>query len=194
MENYICVMGFQMSLQLDPYTFKEIGPKVEVVQAQANIHGWERRGDDNLLDEQPWIEGAWLVKHNGKYYYHYSGPGTEFKTYGDGIYVSDSPLGPYEYATYSPYTFKPTGFISGAGHGGTFQDKEGKYWHIGTMTISVNHIFERRLALYPVTFDDDGNIRCNTVFSDFPMFNPGIAESHVDSSFAGMLLLSYKNM
>ncbi|MFN8208973.1 MAG: family 43 glycosylhydrolase [Bacteroidales bacterium] len=179
-------------VELDPLTFKEIGSKVDVLTAHANIYGWERRGDDNLLDEQPWIEGSWMIKANGKYYLHYAGPGTEFKTYGDGIYVADAPLGPYQYATYSPFAFKPTGFITGVGHGATFKDKNGKYWHIGTMTISVKHMFERRLGLYPVDFDADGNIRCNTSWGDYPQLFPGTNSDPVDSSFAGIMLLSGK--
>jgi xylan 1,4-beta-xylosidase len=179
-------------VELDPFTFKEIGSKVDVVHAQANIHGWERRGDDNLLDEQPWIEGTWMIKENGKYFLHYAGPGTEFKTYADGIYTADSPLGPYEYATYSPFSFKPTGFISGAGHGCTFKAKDGNYWHIGTMTISVKHMFERRLGLSPVAVDEDGHIHCNTAWGDYPQYFPGIMDHPADSNFTGMMLLSHK--
>lgn len=179
-------------VEMDPKTFEEIGPVVDILHAQADIHGWERRGDDNLLDEVPWIEGSWMVKHEGRYYLHYAGPGTEFKTYADGIYVADSPLGPYEYAEYSPFAFKPTGFICGAGHGSTFQDMDGQYWHIGTMTISVNHMFERRLGLYPVAFDEDGHIRCNTVLGDYPQYYPGEVENMIENKFAGLMLLSHK--
>jgi xylan 1,4-beta-xylosidase len=179
-------------IELDPVTFKEKGSKVDVILAQASIHGWERRGDDNLMDEQPWIEGSWMIKSNNKYYLHYAGPGTEFKTYADGVYVAGSPLGPYEYAPYNPFSFKPTGFITGAGHGCTFKDKNGKYWHIGTMTISVRHMFERRLGLAPVAFDKDGHIHSNTDWGDYPMFFPGVKDDPVDSSFAGMMLLSHK--
>ena len=179
-------------VELDPVSFKEIGSRVDLLFAQASVHGWERRGDDNRLDEVPWIEGSWMIKKNGTYYLHYAGPGTEFKTYADGIYVADSPLGPYNYAEYSPFSFKPTGFICGAGHGSTFMDKDGQYWHIGTMTISVKHIFERRLGLYPVGFDTDGHIHCNTVLGDYPQYLPGEMENMVDHSFAGMLLLSHK--
>jgi xylan 1,4-beta-xylosidase len=179
-------------VELDPVTFQEIGSKVDVVFAQASVHGWERRGDDNLLDEEPWIEGSWMIKKNGKYYLHYAGPGTEFKTYADGIYVADSPLGPYEYATYSPFAFKPTGFIAGAGHGSTFKDKDGNYWHIGTMTISVKHMFERRLGLAPVAFDEDGHIHCNTAWGDYPQYFPGVKDDHIDSTYTGMMLLSHK--
>jgi len=180
-------------VELDPTTFQEKGSEVDLVFSMASSHGWERRGDDNLLDEVPWIEGAWMNKINNKYYLHYAAPGTEFKTYADGIYVSsDSAKGPFQYATYSPFSFKPTGFISGAGHGCTFMDKDSNYWHIATMTISVKHMFERRLGLFPVAVDADSNIRCNTVFGDYPQYLPGIESDPIDDNFAGMLLLSHK--
>ncbi len=180
------------AVELDPFSFQEISSVVNIVYNHADIHGWERRGDDNLLDEFPWIEGSWMVKENNKYYLQYAGPGTEFKTYADGIYVADSPMGPYEYATYSPCDFKPTGFICGTGHGSTFKDKDGQYWHIGTMSISVNADFERRLGLWPVDFDEDGQIHCNTVLGDYPQFYPGEKTDIINNSFAGMLLLSNK--
>lgn len=179
-------------VELDPFTFAEIGNPVNIVYNQASIHGWERRGDDNLLDEVPWIEGSWMTKDNGKYYLQYSAPGTEFKTYADGIYVADSPLGPYVYADYSPFSFKPTGFITGAGHGSTFIDKKGQYWRVLTMVISVKHIFERRLGIYPVSFAADGQMRCNTAFADYPQYLPGLREDPVNNNFAGMVLLSHK--
>ncbi|MBN1694139.1 family 43 glycosylhydrolase [candidate division WOR-3 bacterium] len=180
-------------VELEPITFEEKGSQVDLVFSMASSHGWERRGDDNLLDEYPWIEGSWMNKINNKYYLHYAAPGTEWKTYADGIYVSsDSAKGPFEYATYSPFSFKPTGFISGAGHGCTFMDKDSNYWHIATMTISVNHMFERRLGLFPVAVDADSNIRCNTVFGDYPQYLPGIMSDPTNENFAGMLLLSHK--
>ena len=180
-------------VELNPMTFLEMGSPLDLIYSSANTHGWERRGDDNLLDEQPWVEGSWMTKINGKYYLEYSAPGTEFRTYADGVYVSsDSAKGPFQYATYSPAVFKPTGFISGGGHGCTFMDKDGHYWHIGTMTISVKHMFERRLALFPVAVDADGNFHCNTAFGDYPQYYPGIKSNPINDNFAGMLLLSHK--
>jgi|GEM_PF-255564 len=181
-------------VELDPITFKEIGKPVNIVYADTTNHGWERRGEGVKFEEdlRPWIEGCWMVKHNGKYYLHYSAPGTEWKTYSDGIYVSDSPMGPFTYAPYSPVDFKPSGFVCGGGHGSTFKDKNGQYWHIGTMTISQKHIFERRLALFPVGFDADGHIHTNTVFGDYPQYFPGIKADPANENFAGMMLLSHK--
>jgi xylan 1,4-beta-xylosidase len=179
-------------VELNPTTFQEIGSPVTLFYGQAAQHGWERRGDDNLLDEHPWIEGSWMVKENGKYYLHYAAPGTEFKTYADGIYEADSAKGPFTYATYSPADFKPTGFICGTGHGCTFKDKNGQYWHIGTMTISVKNMFERRLGLFPVGFSEDGDIHCNTVWGDYPQYLPGESENPADDNFSGLMLLSRK--
>ncbi len=177
-------------VELDPYSFSEIGAPVTLFGSHASSYGWERRGDDNLLDEQPWIEGSWMVKYDNKYYLHYSAPGTEFKTYAHGIYVSDSPKGPFQYADYSPFSFKPTGFICGAGHGCTFRDKNDNYWCVATMTISVKHMFERRLGLFPVSFDADGHINCNTVFADYPQYLPGEKNDPGIDNRTGMMLLS----
>ena len=56
-------------------------------------------------------EGSWMNKYNGKYYLQYASPGTEFKTYADGVYTSDSPNGPFKYETYSPFSYKPGGVV-----------------------------------------------------------------------------------
>jgi hypothetical protein len=173
-------------------SFQEIGNTDTTIYANAANHGWERRGDTNLMDEVPWIEGCWMTKYLGKYYLQYAGPGTEFKTYADGIYTSDNPLGPFEYAPYSPFSFKPTGFVTGAGHGNTFQDKEGNYWRVVTMTISVVHMFERRLGIFPAAFDADSIMHTNTVFGDYPQYLPGVKDSPIDSNFTGWMLLSHK--
>jgi len=76
--------------------------------------------------------------------------------YGDGVYWSDvSPMGPYTRDPHNPVSHKPTGFIPGAGHGSTFQDLNGQWWHIATGVISVRHNFERRIMLFPAYFDPD---------------------------------------
>src|ERR1039458_2257460 len=67
-----------------------------------------------------------------------------FRANADGLYPATSPSGPFTYSQSSPFSHKPTGFITGAGHSATFADKQGHYWHIATMVISVKHQFERR--------------------------------------------------
>jgi hypothetical protein len=43
----------------------------------------EKIWDNTFLD--PFIEGAWMTKHNNKYYLQYGAPGTEFSGYADGV-------------------------------------------------------------------------------------------------------------
>lgn len=44
---------------------------------------------------QPYVEGAFMTKHDGRYYLQYAAPGTQYNTYADGVYVGQSPLGPF---------------------------------------------------------------------------------------------------
>ena len=122
-----------------------------------------------FLSNRPYIEGAWMNKHDGKYYLQYACPGTQYNIYADGVYVSDKPLGPYKLAKNNPFSYKPGGFIPGAGHGSTMEDATGSLWHTSTMRISVNHNFERRVGLWPAGFDKDGELFCNQRYGDWPM-------------------------
>ena len=134
-----------------------------------------------------------MTKYNNRYYFQYAAPGTEFKTYADGVYTSDSPLGPFTYETYSPFSYKPGGFAGGAGHSSTFQDKYGNYWHVSTMSISIRHMFERRLGIYPAAFDKDGVLRTFTAFGDYPTVIPDHKTDFEEADlFRGWMLLSFK--
>lgn len=122
---------------------------------------------DYILD-RGYIEGAWMTKHRGVYYLQYGTPGAQFNIYNDGVYVSDKPLGPFTLARNNPFSYKPGGFLPGAGHGSTMTDKAGSTWHISTMRISVNHVFERRVGLWPAGWDPDGELFCNQRYGDWP--------------------------
>ena len=182
------IYGIELDYQNN---FKPIGKPVICFDRNTDVHGWERPGDNNELERAPWIEGAWMNKLNGKYYLQYAAPGTEFKSYADGVYVSDNPLGPFEYAGHNPFSLKAGGFSCGAGHGSTFSDKFGNLWHIGTVTISVNHIFERRLALFPVMLDQDSIMYAYTTFGDYPLSIPGYKFPDPQELFPGLMLLSF---
>lgn len=123
----------------------------------------------DMIEGRPFIEGSWMTKHDSKYYLQYAITGTEYNVYADGVYVSDSPLGPFTLAESNPYSLKLGGFIEGAGHGSTMRDKEGAWWHTATQRISIHHPFERRVGLWPAGFDDDGNLFCNQRYGDWPI-------------------------
>lgn len=179
------------AVELDNKTFNPIGSPVPVLNSKRDVYGWERKGDYNDKGENPWIEGSWMTKRDGRYYLQYAGPGTEFKSYSDGVYVSDKPLGPFTLAKHNPASYKPEGFIAGAGHSSTFQDRYGNYWHIATMTISQKHMFERRLGLFPLFFDKDGEMHVHTTFGDFPFKIPAKKIDKPEELSPAWMLLSY---
>lgn len=170
--------------------FRPSEETLELFKLDGDSHGWERFGEnheDTVL--KGYMEGPWLTKHDGKYYMQYAAPGTEFNVYGDGVYTSDSPLGPYVYAPNNPISYKPGGFINGAGHGSTVLGPGNLYWHFGSMSVSVNVNWERRLAMFPTYFDEDGLMYSNTNFGDYPHY--GTMEGSRSGEFTGWMLLSY---
>ena len=169
-----------------------VGAALEMIVLRPEIHGWERFGRDHRETIKPFMEGTWVTKHRGKYYLQYGAPGTEHNVYANGTYVSDKPLGPWTYQAHNPVSYKPGGFVNGAGHGNTFQDKHGNFWNTGTPWIAVNYDFERRIAMFPAGFDKDGIMYANNRFGDFPQRIPTDKWERAEELFAGWMLLSYK--
>jgi hypothetical protein len=159
-------------IELNRQTMEPIGTRKEMYLLEPWRYGWHRFGehmDNTFLD--PFIEGAWMTKHNGKYYLQYGAPGTEFSGYADGVVVGSSPLGPFTPQS-DPLSMKPGGFARGAGHGATFTDNNGNYWHVSTIIINVKNNFERRIGIWPAGFDADDIMWCNTAFGDYPLYLP----------------------
>ena len=178
--------------EIDRKTLQPIGENKALIKLHDEEHGWERYGeynDNNFLN--PFIEGAWMNKHDGKYYLQYGGPGTELRGYGDGVYTSDHPLGPFTYQPANPFSYKPGGFARGAGHGCTYQDAFGNWWHISSIVVNVKNNFERRLGIWPAGFDDQGVLYSNTAFGDYPQYMPAMKKNHLQGNFRGWMLLNY---
>lgn len=179
-------------MKLNRKTFQPEGERIPVLALNDDEHGWERFGEyNNNTFLQPFTEGAFMTKHNGKYYLQYGAPGTEFSGYADGVYVGKHPLGPFEYQSHNPFSYKPGGFARGAGHGATFTDSNDKYWHVSTIGICVKNNFERRLGIWPAGFDKDDILYSNTAYGDYPTFLPSENKGHLSESFAGWMLLNY---
>lgn len=172
------------------HRFRPEGKPVELFNLDGNKHGWERFGENHSDTLPGYIEGPWLTRFNNKYYMQYAAPGTEFNVYGDGVYIADSPLGPYHYAPNNPVFYKPGGFANGAGHGSTVAGPQDMLWHFASMAVSVNVNWERRLCMFPAYFDKDGLMYSNTSFGDYPHYAP--ATPGKAGEFTGWMLLSYK--
>ncbi|MHA8107511.1 family 43 glycosylhydrolase [Aquirufa sp. 5-AUSEE-100C1] len=178
--------------EIDRKTLQPIGERHELIRLHDDLHGWERFGEyqDNTF-LKPFMEGAWMNKYKGKYYLQYGAPGTEFSSYGDGVYTSDKPFGPFTYQAHNPFSFKPGGFTRGAGHGATFEGQFGNWWHVSTITIAVKNSFERRLGLWPTAFDQDGILYTNTAYGDYPHRMPTSRVDNPRDLFTGWMLLNY---
>lgn len=196
-------------IELDRETLMPIGDKKPLIDSDIKCHGWERFRfpgkvkikSRNFLFKfldfifnikgRPYMEGAFVNKWNGYYYLQYAAPGTEYPVYGDGVYRSSHPLGPYTMMPNTPFSLKPSGFITGAGHGSTIEDEYGNLWHAATMRISVNMKFERRLGIFPAGIDENGVLYCNQNFADYPIIVPD-GKFDARSIVPRYMLLSYK--
>lgn len=182
----IALLKAQMAKNLgcSPDEITDITPAIEATPEQY------RPLLKAALSDNPYIEGAWMTKHDGKYYLQYASPGTQSNIYNDGVYVSDSPLGPFTICPNNPFSYSPGGFCPGAGHGSTMKDKAGNWWHTSTMRISVNHEFERRVGIWPAGFDKDGELFCNQRYGDWPQ---SVTDKAKDPWAApAWMLLSYR--
>lgn len=180
-------------IELDRKTMQPLGTRTELFVLKPDRFGWQRFGehmDNTFLN--PFMEGAHMTKHNGKYYMQYGAPGTEFSGYGDGVAVSSTPLTDNWVHQSDPLSFKLGGFARGAGHGATFQDNWQNYWHVSTVVVAVKNNFERRIGIWPAGFDQDDVMYCNTAFGDYPHYLPEGKADHLKSRFTGWMLLNYQ--
>ena len=198
------LMPFKV-VELDKTTFKEKGEPQVLFFSDYKNHGFETRRNEDVIysifggrrdyfeEEYPWIEGPYMIKHNGKYYLQYAAIGLEFLSYSHGVYVGDSPTGPFTYSEHNPLTFKTTGFAVGAGHGSTFHDKNGQLWTICMIPSSYGGAGRgSELAIFPTAVDAEGVMHASEEFGDYPQYWPGTRTDAVDHNWTGWKLLSHQ--
>lgn len=181
-----------LGTEINTKTLQSEGFVKPLIRLQPEDHGWERFGEynDNTF-LQPFMEGAWVTQYKDKYYLQYGAPATEFSGYADGVYVSEQPLEGYTYQKHNPFAYKPGGFARGAGHGATYQDNFGNWWHVSTLVLGVKNNFERRIGIWPAGFDNEDVMYCNTAYGDYPTYLPKAGANHLLDPFAGWMLLNY---
>ena len=192
--------------EVDPITFKEIESSKKVLreyvtdinQCKSGYHFGRRELYDEI-DASAWLgkfskvpcpEGAWIVKNKNKYYLQYATPGTICNWYCDVVLESDSVNGGFVEQPYNPVSLKVGGFIGGAGHSCVFKDKYENWWQVTSMWVGNHDEFERRIGLFPVSFDDKGRMRTHTVLGDYPMSLPQKRFNPQDISAFGWMLQS----
>ena len=148
-------------------------------------HVWERFGEFNEDASTSWCEGPWMLKARGRYYLTYAAPGTQWRTYGMGAYVAQSPLGPFIYQQRNPILRDTGGLVRGPGHGCLVRGPRDTLWAFYTCTVCYHHIFERRIGLDPAGFDAAGNLFVLGA-SEIPQWAPGIMERPELGNDAGL--------
>ncbi len=162
-----------MSRELDAKNlFNPIGVPVVCQKTNPLKSGWYKRKDNSAKTGSFNVKGSWMNKFNGKYYYQCAEINSILNNYSDAVYVSDAPMGPFTFAANNPFSYRPDGFVCGAGNGSTFADKYGNWWHIASLTAPNGHESHYGVGLFPAGFDKEGDLFTRTDFGDYPMMLP----------------------
>lgn len=153
---------------------------------------WQRLGEHNENEKLGYIEGQWMIKIGSRYYLLYSGSGTAYSSYANGVAYSDEgPLSGFRPQTrHNPLTEKRHGYLRGAGHGSIVRGPNGTYWIFYTSLFNYNFKFERRIGMDPIGIDESGELFCPAV-TDTPQYAPGVLEHPEHGNGAGLLPLTF---
>lgn len=198
--NPISVIELNSEMKPVGGSHKVLRPKItDVNQCDGGYHLGRRELMDEL-DAKDWVgkfsmlpcpEGAWMTKYKDMYYLQLATPGTVGHWYCDVLMEGDNPDGPFVEVPYNPVSMKVGGFMGSSGHSSVFQDRYGNYWRYSTMWIGTLADMERRIGLFPVTFDKEGRMKTHTIAGDWPMPIPQKKFNPKEYNIMGWYPLSY---
>lgn len=137
-----------------------------------------------------YVRGSWMNKYNGTYYYQNLEATDNQNSFSYMVYQSQNPQGPFKFAANNPFVYRPNGFLCIAGSGSTFEDRNGNWWHITTVSSPGTRQRKTALALFPAEFDRDGNLFVQSDFGDYPIAMPGRKNQNTDKIYPGWSLLA----
>ena len=164
-------------IEIDPANpLRTISEAKRLVPFEPRTQPWEIAPGKH--PEMGYLEGAWMVKHDGRYILTYAAAGTENKEYAMGQAVSSSPLGPFTKPKNNPFFRKTEGFITGTSHGSIAQGPDGDWYVAYTINANCVHWFERRIGFDRISFAPDGTIAPSSATDEpqwLPRFGKGAA-------------------
>ena len=164
--------SFTLGARLDAENPQRVLTKPVLLNAFDPSHEWERFGPYGQDDRWGYIEGQWMLKHNGRYYLVYASSGTEFPSYAMGAYYSDEgPLSGFVYQRRNPIVSSRAGLVRGGGHGSIVHAPDGSLWAFYTIPMPCAHLYERRIGMDRVEVDENGELYCPGV-TETPQFGP----------------------
>ncbi len=181
-----------LGVEMNPEKPWEMLSEPVVINTYDPAQTWQHMGEYNQNSRMGWVEGQWAFKIGSRYYLLYSGCGTEFSAYANGIAYSDEgPLsGFHPQKNHNPLTRKTTGLTRGAGHGSIVPGPKGTLWIFYTNTFNFNHMYERRVSMDPLGIDENGELYCPAL-TDTPQFAPGVLEHPEQGNDAGLFPLTF---
>ncbi|MDI1248295.1 MAG: family 43 glycosylhydrolase [Lacunisphaera sp.] len=190
---YYHVTGGLVGTRLDSKnpTRMEVLPK-QLAGARTDQE-WERYGEYNEDPRRSFMEGVWMFKDKGTYYLTFTGPGTALGTYALGTYKGSSPLGDFVYQNKNPVLRKPFGVVPGSGHGSIVRGPNDTLWAFVTSVVGNYHVFERRVGLFPVGIDSEGDL-VGLAVRDVPQHAPGTLAHPEKGNEAGWLPVSVRTI
>ena len=153
---------------------KVISEAKKLINFEPQKHPWEVLEGSN--PPIGYLEGPWMLKHNGKYILTYAAGGTENRGYAMGQVVGDRPLGPFVKTKNNPFYRKTEGFVVGTSHGSVTKGPDGNYWVAYTINANRVHFFERRIGMDRIEFDADGTLKVSFATEEpqwLPAFGQG---------------------
>ncbi len=166
----------------EPILLNEFDPETE----------WQRTGEYHQNERMGWIEGQWMTKIGSRYYLLFSGSGTQYSSYANGVMYSDEgPLAGFvRQKNPGPLTGKRFGLMRGAGHGCITEGPGNTYWIFYTCIFCYNHQFERRIGMDPIGIDEHGELYCPEV-TETPQYAPGVLKHPQLGNGVGLLPLTF---
>ena len=186
------MMTGTVGVELDPeHPWRYLTEPVWINEFTPEIT-WQRNGEYHQNRRMGWIEGAWMSKIGSRYYLLYSGSGTRFSSYSNGVMYSDEgPLSGFVHQKkHDPLTEKRFGLMRAAGHGCITQGPGNTYWVFYTSLFCYNYRYERRIGMDPIGIDENGELYCPEV-TETPQYAPGILANPELGNGAGMLPLTF---
>lgn len=152
---------------------------------------WQRTGEYNQNERMGWCEGQWMIKIGKRYYHMFSGSGTQYGSYANGISYSDEgPLSGFKCQKNNPLSVKKTGLVRGAGHGSIVEGPNNTYWLFYTNYFCYNARYERRISMDPIGIDENGELYCPNT-TETPQYAPGVLEHPEKGNGVGLLPLTF---
>jgi len=192
---YLYYMGGKACLgtKLDPKNPTQMLTEPKALFGPAPEQAWRRYGDYNEDSRRDNFEGPWMFKDKGTYYLTFTSPGTALATYALGAYKSKEPLGGFVTQPNNPILRKTTGLVPGSGHGCVVRGPNDTLWAFVTSIVGNYHVFERRIGLYPMGINADGNLFGLPV-RDVPQNVPGVIAHPENGNETGWLPVSVRTI